>query len=487
MTLRSIPVTAVRSVVTGVTVKQVFWLSIVVRLPLLLLAPVSLLDDGMQRYIPEAISVTHLNFSFADPPVYPILLSIPALILRSSALYLVLKLISLGFWTLLFWQANTLLERLSLEGRQRALTLLIFSFLSWPLLVSVSILPDTLLCFLFIAAANRVVINCTTTRQQLELAGLILLLVATNPMGFIVAPSLILFAFLRTDGGRRALTVIGAYALAAVAYTPWLIKIKLQNNVLVGSALTATAQATVITPISLGALPHQLMLAFSYFWEFPSYDKITGTHFAQAPLTVTKYLYFAGNFAIFIAFSGLLAVTFIRAGKNRYQPGLDIAVLAAAGLIFSVAYWPFFAKYDYWDTGRYSFIVMVLLLALIPRFGHFNQRWLNYAATVTIIGAIGLSVINSTFIVLEFNQLQRQLSTVLAAVSGSNQYRLLTNDAYTQVFWQFSSGRSVTLDSGVTSSGCESIQATGPFALCIDRSGHQIRIVRAGGTSRNTG
>ena len=417
--------------------------------------------------------------------VYPILLSIPALILRSSALYLVLKLISLVFWALLFWQANTLLKRLSFEERQRRTTLLIFSLLSWPLLVSISILPDTLLCFLFVAAANRVVTTPTTTRQWLALVGLILLLIATNPMGFVVAPSLILFAFLRTEGRRGAFVVIGAFALAVVAYAPWLIKVKLQNNVLVGQDLAAISMASAVTPISLGALPHQLILAFSYFWEFPSIDKIAAAHFSQAPLNVVKYLYFAGNLAIFTVFSWLLALTFIRAVKHRSRPGLNVAVLSAACLIFSVLYWPFFAHYDYWDTGRYSFIVMVLLLALIPGFVHFNQRWLSHAAAATIIAATGLSVLNSTVVVLGFRQLQQQLTTVLAAASTpEHYYQLVTNDAYTQVFWRFSWGRSVTLDTSATSSGCENVQAAGPFALCLDPSGHEIRVVRSGGTSR---
>ena len=64
-----------------VTVRQIFLMSLVVRVPLLIMAPVSLYIDGITRYIPDATRLIHFDLSFSDPPLYSLLLAPPAAVL----------------------------------------------------------------------------------------------------------------------------------------------------------------------------------------------------------------------------------------------------------------------------------------------------------------------------------------------------------------------------------------------------------------------
>jgi hypothetical protein len=450
------------------------------------MAPVSLYIDGINRYIPDATRLIHFDLSFSDPPLYPLLLALPAAVLGGSSLYAIFKLLSLVLWAVVFWQSNRLLGVLKVPPRQAVAVLALFSLLSWPLLLSVSVLPDMLFLALFLAVVNRVAVRRAGRRAAAITVLLMLLLIATKPMGLIVAPSVLGFVFVRTRNWRTTAATGAMYGIAFLGFLPWLIKNKISQGAYLGTTVGPQEIASAVSPLGLSQVPHQTERAFAYFWEFPAYEKISALHVSGRTLTWLKDAYYAANLLVF-ALLGLAIVYGLFRGVRRGHPGyLQLVTLSASCLLFSVIYWPFFAKYDYWDTGRYAFPVLLLLLPGVVALAFELTRKSRVAVAAVACLAATFSLVNSGVIVVQYGQLERHLDRMIAVTATSVLTTRVTNDIYTQTYWQFVSGHSVRLDPNLSAVACVDPRVVDDFRICFDAGSGQIQVVKTSGTSRVT-
>lgn len=450
--------------------------------------------------MPDAESISKFNFDFWTPPLYSLILSLNDVIANPPVLYFLFKFTNLVLWCFLFRESLRFFRKLEISPKRINFIMLTLSCLSWPLLLSASILPDMLFALLFLILANQTLNFDGSSKHIFKVALTFLLLLATKPMSLIVAPSFVLFFFFANKNRKNLptnLSILNSHILKFLIsllvgfslFSPWLIKNKIKTGNFYETVQEEEYKSSLDFIDSKKFVP-QLEKSFAYFWEYPSLDRINDieSSFENTMLKTLARIYFYFNLIIFAIVTILIAFSIVKkAFIERRRKSLGIFSLIIFCLAFSTFYWPFFSKYNYWDTGRYSFPVLIFLVFFLSYFTKIKNKKFRYSFYFVTTVALLFSVINSFVIVYIYKKKEDEVLEVKELVDQYPEIKtVITNDPFTRdSLGYFLDEEQVVLDDKQLEN-CEVKKQVESYELCLGSTQQTISLFKVEDLSRLT-
>ncbi|MFW5719621.1 MAG: hypothetical protein ACOCXT_01160 [Candidatus Dojkabacteria bacterium] len=473
-----------------VTIRNVLLFSLIIRVPMLVLSPPSLFIDGIDRYIPDGMRFLEADFSSWTPPVYSMCLTLVIVLFPSFMEVLGYKLFSLLVFILAFREAVHFLRNIRCNEKYIAWILILWSMLSWTLLLSVAILPDMLFTLLFLAIINKLITYQDNWKAFLVLCVLVLLFAGTKPMALVLLPGFIAFIFAIIHNKTVLLKVLSALFIGYALFSPWLVK----NYFVHGSIYQTIGQEeerSALSFIGFESLPGQIEKSFAYFWEYPSYSAVQA--FEEGNIRVAAQGYYGANLLVFMILSMVVIYSYIRSIREKGTKDMAFSLLALITpcVVFSVLYFPFFAKYNYWDTGRYVFPVLLPLLVFVPNLiTVFKKRVYRGLLYSVFVFAVVFSIINAYGVVYSIRVREEVIRNMLTSPEiqslESNIEYYTTNDTYLLEVVEYQSNQHVIYNPDIMYEPgfCSAILDNGRIVLCV--TGEELLIINQGILARET-
>jgi hypothetical protein len=435
--------------------RNIWAVILLIRVPLFILAPGSLFIDGMDRHLGDIDKVIRLQFDFWYPPLYSVLMAIPRALLSPELAIWAFKLFSLICFVLTVKASIRVLRKFEFSETKIKLTILIFALLSWPLLMSVTFISDMFFAYLFILLVQHSLDFDASKKSIAQVAIIYLALLATKPMAIFILPSFLLFSWLR-HSRILFLKYLAAIIIGFALFSPWLAKNYVQTGQFYQTS-DSSENANTLKFIPLAELPIQAERTFSYFWEFPGIEKLNNFSGNVKTLAVA---YYALNLSAFLLFTIIIIVSAVKGIRSPITKQIIALLICCLG--FSTVYWPFFGKYDYWDSGRYSLPVLMLLIVFYVSAYMASKRTLLTLLTLVILT---FSVINSYIIGLTYYRLDANIQELILLAKDNPTKQVITNDIYTRVTFSYYLPGRLRYDPELPA--CISQTKVGQFDICL--------------------
>lgn len=437
--------------------KKIFLLLLVIRLALLLITPGSLLTDGYAIYTPSIDTLFDGSLNFWYPPLY-IFIAAPFYYLLSLDLFVVvMQIFSIIFSVFGLWQIKLFLEKNKVAVNHIKFTLLVSGLLTWSLLTSVSFHSDALFFAIFAYGLNVVwefshVKQVDTKMKSWEIAFKIVIIIfallISKPLAWFAIGSYGLLYLslevkkLNTRTLGKSFLEFGSLAIIGVLlFSPWLVKNQNDYGTFYLSA-SDDEYAGALELIDPVEIPSQIEKVSAFFWEYP--DRVrTGNFMEDISNQTIKQLaafYYIGNITVFALLATLILLGTIRALRQKDRTYISFLAILLPVISFAVFYWPFFGKYNYWDAGRYSVIVMPFLITIALLALQKARQVKVYALFIFVI----LFSITNAFIVSGYINLKetsaRDILKEIKVDSG-----IVTNDNFFKIIGEFKTGDGILL------------------------------------------
>ena len=366
--------------------------AIIIRIFLLFIAPISMFADPVIRYIPDAEKVLHGNFSFHDMPLFIILEAFWMLLLKGKLLWLAWKSTSFIFFIAILFLLPKVFRKFNLNKKEQIMLLALFSFSTWSILLSVTIMQDMMLAF-FVLALFLSIENYLRNPKGKGIAGLIFftaLMILTKQTGYLLLAGFILYILSKKVNKteiKKKTKIIFYLAIGGLLTIFWPIK----NYITLGKAFIGI-HPPAPSIHSVAEYLNIFIKTYHYFWEIPILEKVS----LQGIFSNLYVLFYISAILVTAIISIITVFALIKYGKKH--KGYIAILLPILAFIF---YWIFVIFLGFNDAGRYLFPLLPFLFLFPVKFiSEIKKPLIKRFFYLVIVAFCILSVISALGIAL---------------------------------------------------------------------------------------
>lgn len=421
--------------------------AIALRIFLLFLSPVSMFADGISRYLPAAMQAVNGNFSFFDFPVFIILEAVWALFLKGKALWIAWKATSFIFFIAILFLLPKIFRKFNLSMEEKIISLAIFLFSTWSLLLSASVMQETLSAFFFLALfiAIENYHEKPSNKNIFAMVLLAALLLLTKATGYILMAGFGLYILCRKSSAKRRMLLILFLVFGMLLAAGWPIK----NYIATGKAFVAAPHGESLFH-SFSEYKIMFFQAYHYFWEIPMPSKVELSGFGGfgGAFHILYSLYYMASLAITALLSFLIIAALFKYCR-RYK---EYIALILPVTLFSLIYWSFFVGHTV-DAGRYIFPVWIFISIFSAKFAaSMKNKTIKFIVYMIIFGFCVVSIASALGIAMHMHSIDSQIVQIshkLEDVGAINaQTKLISNDEFTANCLSFYTGKTAFFNLG---------------------------------------
>jgi len=382
--------------------KKLILASIIIRVSLLFLMPISFLHDALMRFIPNSFQILAGDFSFFTPPLFMLIMAVENLFFSGWLLEISWKLISFAFFILTLLLLPKLYSIWNLKNREKTIIAALFLFSTMSLVFGASIMMETLV--LFFTIALFVAIEKTSRWQYFLVALLSAMLLYTKQTAYFILAGFFLYVLVKKIPKKQKFFIILAIFIGFLLFAPWMIKNYVADTpTLAGWSIGEIFKNTVNNFSEFNFLEIFKDLYY-WFWMIQSFENV---RFAGILSFLAIVYQISFLFITAILSFGILA-GIIKFRKDYWRYYLLIIPIFVVALIFGV----FFPSPS--DFGRYLFSFHILFYLFAARFiESIKEKSIKRLFYIVIAIFVLLSIITAYGMVLHVADREKEVNGII--------------------------------------------------------------------------
>ena len=409
-------------------------ISILIRISLLFLMPISFLHDALMRFIPNSFQILAGDFSFFTPPLFMLIMAGENLLFSGYLLEISWKLISFIFFILTLLLLPKLYSIWKLNNKEKVIVTSLFVFSTMSLLFGSAIMMEMMVLFLTIALF--VVLEGPNRGQKYFLIALLsTLLLYTKQTAYFILAGFFLYTLAKKIPKKQKLFIFVALFVGFLLFAPWIIKNQVTDTpTLAGWSIGEILQNTInnFSEFNFSQIFKDL---YYWFWmiqpfenvEFSGMLNILAAGYQISFLFVTAVLSFSILFGM------------IKFRKEYWRYYLLILPLFAIALIFGL----FFPSPS--DFGRYIFSFHIFFYLFTARFiESIKEKNIKRLFYVVIVVFVLLSIITAYGIGLHVTNREKEVNSIIERLDEDS--IVISNDLYFLRNYEYAFNKPMSLD-----------------------------------------